>query len=375
MSLEPIQVQELVHKIIRQEEIHLLDIRRENDVHDWAIEGEQIYSVHKTLSEIQENPEQVMTMLPSDKPVYVVCYKGISAQKATAILREQGMDHVTYLVGGMGAWGEHLQPIKVADLQQSGAIYQFVRMGKGCLSYMIVSGQEAVVIDASRMVDVYLSFANEHGIIIKDVIDSHLHADHISGGRMLAEEVGATYWFPPEEEHVQFDHALLEDGTIFSLHNATVSIRAVHTPGHTIGSTSFLIDNQFLLTGDTLFIQSIGRPDLAGKANEWTSLLYKSLYDTIPSIPHEVHILPTHFSSLDELKENGAVYATKNSIYDSNYRLNLESYQAFENMVANNLPDQPNSYQQIRKINMGQQSADQSEWQTIEAGPNRCAVR
>ncbi|QDP42056.1 MBL fold metallo-hydrolase [Radiobacillus deserti] len=366
-------MKELVQKIIHKEEVHLLDIRRKNDVNAWAIEGEQVHSVNQTLPEIQENPEHVKSMLPSDEPVYVVCYKGISAQAATAILQQAGMDNVTYLVGGMEAWGEHLEPVKVASLQQ-GAIHQFVRVGKGCLSYMIASGDEAVVVDPNRMIEVYLSFAQQNGWTITHVIDTHLHADHISGGRMLAEKTGATYWFPPEEENVPFEYELLEHDMTFSLNNNSVSIQTIHTPGHTLGSTSLLIHDKYLLTGDTLFVTSIGRPDLAGKANEWTSLLYNTLYETIRAITHDVHIFPTHFSALHELNKDGGVYSTKHSIYQSNYRLNIDSYQAFENMITNNLPAQPNSYQEIRDINMGKANVESSKWPTMEAGPNRCAV-
>lgn len=87
----------------------------------------------------------------------------------------------------MKAWREHLEPVKVGNLKDGGAIYQFVRLGKGCLSYMVLSQGEAAVIDAVRMTDVFIRFADEHQVRIKHTIDTHLHADHISGGRQLME--------------------------------------------------------------------------------------------------------------------------------------------------------------------------------------------
>ena len=92
-----------------------------------------------------------------------------------------------------------------------------------------------------------------------------MHADHISGGRHIANATGATYWLPPKDaEEVVFEYAKLVDDTEVKIGDTTIAIQAVYSPGHTIGSTSFVIDGKYLLTGDILFIDSIGRPDLAG---------------------------------------------------------------------------------------------------------------
>ncbi|MCZ6992528.1 hypothetical protein OH407_24685, partial [Salmonella enterica] len=83
---------------------------------------------------------------------------------------------VFYLKGGMKGWSEHLEPVKVGDLQNGGALYQFVRIGKGCLSYMVLSNGEAVIIDTLRMTDVYEDVASKNNVKIKHTIDTHLHA-------------------------------------------------------------------------------------------------------------------------------------------------------------------------------------------------------
>src|SRR5699024_5950355 len=85
------------------------------------------------------------------------------------------------LQNGMRSWSEHLEPIKIGDLSNGGAIYQFVRLGKGCLSYLVEVGNEAIVIDPVRTIEPILDFAKERGLTIKHVLDTHLHADHISG--------------------------------------------------------------------------------------------------------------------------------------------------------------------------------------------------
>src|SRR5690606_12036515 len=107
----------------------------------------------------------------------------------------------------------------------------------------------------------------------------HLHADHISGGRFIAKETGAKYWLPPKDAgEVAFEYEPLEDGEDVIIGSTKVRIHALYSPGHTIGSTSFIVGDQFLLTGDILFIDSIGRPDLAGMAEDWVGDLRETLY-------------------------------------------------------------------------------------------------
>ncbi|MFP3359911.1 rhodanese-like domain-containing protein, partial [Planococcus sp. SIMBA_143] len=94
--------------------------------------------------------EEIMDQLPEDKDILVVCAKEGSSIMVAEMLSEEGKD-VSYLEGGMKAWSEHLEPVKVGDLSNGGELYQFVRLGKGCLSYMVVSGSEAAIVDATRM--------------------------------------------------------------------------------------------------------------------------------------------------------------------------------------------------------------------------------
>ena len=141
-----------------------------------------------------------------------MCKRGSSIFVAEQ-LTEAGLENIYYLSGGMKAWSEYVKPIKVGDLKDGGSMYQFNRLGKGCLSYMVISNGEAAVIDAVRTVEAYEEFAKEHGVTITNVMDTHLHADHISGGRKLAEKVGGTYWLPPKMQRKLFSHTnrLLKD--------------------------------------------------------------------------------------------------------------------------------------------------------------------
>ena len=216
--------------------------------------------------------------------------------------------NVAYLEGGMKSWSQYLEPVKVGDLTDGGEIYQFVRIGKGVLSYMVISDGEAAVIDAVRFTDVFTNFAKEKGVKITHVFDTHLHADHISGGRQIAAETGATYYLPPKDaEEVVFDYTPLEDGLIVQIGDSKIDIDALYSPGHTIGSTSFVVDNKFLLTGDILFIDSIGRPDLAGLAEDWVGDLRETLYHRYSELAEDLIVLPAHFMIIDELNEDGTV--------------------------------------------------------------------
>ena len=193
----------------------------------------------------------------------------------------------------MKAWSEHLEPVKIGDLKDGGELYQFVRIGKGCLSYMIVSNGEAAIVDATRMTDVFIDFAKKLDVKITHVLDTHLHADHISGGRKIAEASDGTYWLPPKDaEEVTFAYESLEEGRTITIGNTTIDIQPLYSPGHTIGSTSFIVDDSYLLSGDILFIDSIGRPDLAGLAEDWVGDLRESLYKRYKELSEESDCSP-----------------------------------------------------------------------------------
>ena len=102
----------------------------------------------------------------------------------------------------------------------------------------------------------------------------------------------------------------VEDGARLALGSSVVEIIALHTPGHTPGSTSLLVNDRYLLTGDTLFVSSIGRPDLGDKAEEWAQLLYRTLFDRIALLPDDVLILPAHYSDITEMRPDGIVATT-----------------------------------------------------------------
>lgn len=377
MKLTETTTKEITHKVINKEELFILDVRTEDAFEDWKIEGENFTYLNIPYFDLIDGVEGIKDQLPKDKDILVVCAKeGSSVMVAEMLAEEEVGKTVSYLRGGMKAWSEHLEPIKVSDLKDGGELYQFVRIGKGCLSYMVLSGGEAVVIDPVRMTDVFTNFAIEKDVEIKHVLDTHLHADHISGGRTIAEQTGATYWLPPKDAtDVTFDYQGLIDGAVITIGATKIDIQALYTPGHTIGSTSFIIDEHYLLTGDILFIDSIGRPDLAGKAEDWVKDLRVSLYERYTSLSDDLIVLPAHFMIIDELNDDGTVAARLGNLFASNHGLNINNEDTFRKMVTENLPPQPNAYHEIRETNMGKVTPDSEKQREMEIGPNRCAIR
>lgn len=174
----------------------------------------------------------------------------------------------------------------------------------GCAAYLFGCGGEGLctVVDAreSETRD-YVAFAAEKGMRITHVIDTHVHADHRSGGPSLAERVGAPYCLHRTAE-VRRPFTGLDDGDEIALGNTR--IRVLHTPGHTPESISLLVTDLrrgpapwFVITGDTLFSGAVGRPDLPGEARENASRLYGSLHEKLLTLPDEVEVYPAHFGA------------------------------------------------------------------------------
>ena len=127
------------------------------------------------------------------------------------------------------------------------------------------------------------------------MFDTHLHADHLSGARDLADATGATLHLNPADTFA-FDYTPLHDGDRYQLPGGVaLSVAALHTPGHTMGSTIYFVGNDAVLTGDTLFVDGVGRPDLADRAEEFAHNLYHSLQERVLTLPEDTFVLPGHY--------------------------------------------------------------------------------
>ncbi|HEX2733390.1 MAG TPA: MBL fold metallo-hydrolase [Polyangiaceae bacterium] len=229
----------------------------------------------------------------------------------------------------------------------------------GCAAYLFGCGGlgKCAVVDAHEEdVDAYIAFASSKGMQITHVIDTHVHADHRSGGHALAKKAGAAYCLH-ESANVALEFEALHDGQEIELGNTRV--RVLHTPGHTPESISLVvtdlrrgIEPWFVFTGDTLFVGAVGRPDLPGRARENAGELYESIHTKLLTLPGDVEVYPAHFSG----SLCGAGMSGKpSSTIAFERRWNPLLSKSRDEFVAGlaEVPPKPAAMEQILRINQG----------------------
>jgi glyoxylase-like metal-dependent hydrolase (beta-lactamase superfamily II) len=346
----------------------VVDVRGEEDRAQWAIPGSVHVNAYEALRSGQLGALANVD-LPRDHPVVTVCNAGRVSQTAAAILAERGFD-ARSLTGGMKAWSLAWNTAPVSLTAPSARVVQVRRTGKGCLSYLVGSGTEAAVIDASVASDVYTTIADEHGWAIRYVLDTHVHADHVSRARELANRTEATLLLP-QQDRVHFPFTQFTEGERIRI--GTAVITALHTPGHTIESTAFLLNENALFTGDTLFTNGVGRPDLdddADAAGERATVLFASL-TRLRRLRGDIVVLPGHAS--EPIAFDSQPVAAPLREIDAWLSGWLMSESTFVERVTSQLPPTPPNFARIVHLNeAGEVPADPTE---LEAGSNRCAVK
>ncbi|MGN6616448.1 MAG: MBL fold metallo-hydrolase [Ilyomonas sp.] len=240
----------------------------------------------------------------------------------------------------------------------------------GCLSeaaYYIESNGEAAVIDPLRDIEEYLQLAHERNATIKYIFETHFHADFVSGHLDLSKATGAPIIYGPDTK-ANFEVLIAKDHQQFKLGDVTIEI--LHTPGHTLESTCYLLKDEngkdyALFTGDTLFVGDVGRPDLAQKENEITSadlagMLYDSLQKKIIPLADDVIVYPAHGAGSSCGKNLGAeTFSTIGDEKQTNYALKAQSKEEFIQAVTEGLTTPPEYFPVNAKINKeGYESID-----------------
>jgi hydroxyacylglutathione hydrolase len=194
----------------------------------------------------------------------------------------------------------------------------------------------------------FLDEAAKANVTISHVIDTHVHADHYSGGRTLAKLAGAKYCLHESDEGlVKFDFTPLTDNETIEAGN--VIIKVVHTPGHTMDSVCLLVTDKrrgeqpwFVITGDTLFVGSVGRPDLAGREQEMAGLLFDTLHAKLLSLPDETEIFPGHQAgSACGAGISGKPSSTIGFEKRFNPGLSITNRDEFVKLITGNIPPRP----------------------------------
>src|SRR3989475_4439049 len=275
MTARTISTEGLRELLERRAPVTVLDVRPAAERAEWSIPG----SVHADAYEAlrRGDPTALADFHPTNGDrVVTVCAAGKTSRLAAERLRARGLDAVS-LEGGMRAWSLAWNSAELPCPGSTARIVQLRRTGKGCLSYLIGSHGDAAVIDASLDPHVYQRVADEHGWRIRTVLETHVHADHLSRARTIAADTGARLCLPTTDR-VPFEYAPLNDGD--TVRAGSAGRRVFHTPGHTPESACYLLDERALFTGDTLFVAAVGRPDLdatPGESQRRAQLLHGSL--------------------------------------------------------------------------------------------------
>ena len=394
---------ELKKKIDNHENIFILDVRTPQEYKSWKLSYDNQQDPKLIpVDRLFLNDSDLLKEIPKDKEVVTVCSHGNRSMIAARLLNQLGYN-VKSVRGGMAGWNKVYDVAEVVVPKQAPfRIWQVRRVSKGCMGYIVSSKEDstAIVIDPSREIyEAFLSVANENGLKIIKVVDTHQHADHVSGVSKLARTVSKetksevqAYFSSLEEynsENSEISISYLKGGEQIEI-SKKISLRVIHTPGHTNGSMSFLItcpDNiasterledhtacSYLFTGDTLFVDGVGRPDLREEAKKYAELLYQTYHQKVVQLPENTMILPAHFNSSSITLKHAVPIADTIGSINKKIKLLSMAEDEFVRVVTDTLPSRPMNYKTIIDINRRILPFDDMQMPDLEAGPNSCAV-
>jgi glyoxylase-like metal-dependent hydrolase (beta-lactamase superfamily II)/rhodanese-related sulfurtransferase len=399
-SLLQIKPDDLKRRIDKGEDIFILDVRTPEEHKSWKISYDR-YQDSSVIPIDALSSADSIKQIPKDKEIVTFCGHGNRSMAAAKTLSELGYN-VKSIEGGLDGWNSVYDIASISDMDSSLRIWQIRRISKGCVSYMVASAHDknAIVIDATCEIDKAISkIVNKNDLRITKLIDTHMHTDHLSGATRLAKKYGADVYISSLEEYNtkntvgnRLSFKSIRDGDRIQVAKGVV-LEAIHTPGHTNGSMSFRLQsstnkpatknsindinkdnnhNNYLFTGDTLFVDGIGRPDLHNKAEEFTQNLFNTYQQKILNLPDETLILPAHFSGSFEHKK--LISNTINSIKKEMNLLSASEVEFIKFVTGSTAPAQPMNYEEIISINKNMTLCDTIEQKDIEAGPNSCGI-
>ena len=365
---------ELFHEIAEGRVSEILDVRNIDEFEASRIEGSKPVPtrnvpVYRVMEELEDEAAR------TKEGAVVVCGQG----NGSALVAEEFADlgvHTRSLEGGTDAWNRLLVPMELTGLPGDVRVWQFQRPAKACLSYLVgVPGQSCIIVDPTRQPEPYLDLAKEHSMTVTHVVDTHVHADHISGGPALAADLDVEYHLPPEDAGgvVPFPNHPLKDGDVLDLGSAEVRVMSMHLPGHTPGTIALLVSDKVLLVGDTVFVRGLGRPDLTGQAEELARDLFRSCHERLRPLDPQTIIAPAHWTTSEEINDEGLVVTTLEDVFTATL-LNEKAIERFVEEIVTSLPAAPDFYDTIRQVNAGQLMPPEDEIDFLDVGRNPCAA-
>ncbi|CAK8721621.1 Rhodanese domain-containing protein [Candidatus Electrothrix laxa] len=377
MAIYSYQAIDLLHWLTDKEDIVVLDVRNEKDFSRFHIESPYPFELHNvSYYDFMEGEEEAVARVPPDRRIRIVCAKEGSAKYVAEILDKNGFTDVGYLSGGFKSWGNMLVPKLITD-ENDYQLYQFIRPGKASCSYGLLHNNEMMLLDPSRNMDFYLDFAAERKCTIIKTFETHLQADYISGSRIIAEKTGATFYGNQGDfGDSNNPYTPVVDGEIhrFPDSNSSPAIKVLFTPGHTPGSTSYIINDRYMISGDTVFIASVGRPDLGGQAAAWATQLYNSI-GMLKGLDKNLAILPGHYMNWEEANDQLIFTTSLGEAIERNKGIySIASEEEFIQFIQDNMRDQPEEYAVIRLINANIKQVDSDRAEELDIGKNECAA-
>ncbi len=394
----------------------VVDTRPRESYDEWRI-ADAIHYFYKPFHEFDRADFEAETGLDPDDTVVTTCAKGTASLDFAEELTAAGYEDVLVVDDGMRGWSAVYDRTAV-PLPDAGDdpldIVQIQRRAKGCLGYLVVGGRGdddgriaadppdgsdrvaadppdgsdrvAIAIDVSRHGDEWRAAAADHDASIAAVLDTHVHADHLSGGRALADDLGVPYYLPAAAAERDVASAFEPVERNETLDVGGVDIKALATPGHTDDAASYLVGRSAVLTGDTLFTDSVGRTELQFAAGErdgdettGAERLYDSLHGTLLAEPDEVVVCPGHFAVANDGTTGDVVPGEPVTTTVGEARREIDVLAAdrerFVERITETLPAKPPNYEAVIAANRGVESPpDETAAIELELGPNRCAA-
>jgi glyoxylase-like metal-dependent hydrolase (beta-lactamase superfamily II) len=376
MTLGSFTADELFQWLVNREAFLLLDVRNDEEFGRFQVEGPYPIEMRNVpYMEFIEMEAQSVAKVPRNNKVRIVCAKEGSSKYVGEILVKHGFEDVAHLEVGIKAWGNLLVPVQIAATDTY-TLYQFQRPGKASCSYGLISQGEMAVFDPAKNVDFYLDFAQSQGCRLAKTFETHRQADYISGSDGLRQRAGAEIVAPEGDfKEAVFPYTPARDGDRHRLGTKGPQVAVIHTPGHTPGSTCYQIDGKYLITGDTVFIQSIGRPDLGGMAEAWSQLLFNTMTGILLELDPTTIILPGHYMDWEEADENLIFAAPMGMVRERNKEIyGIDNPADFYAFIKANMRPQPEEYAKIREINAGLVQVDEEQQEIMDIGKNECAA-
>ena len=415
----------------------VVDTRPRESFEGWRI-ADSIHYFYKPFHEFDRDDFEAETGLGPDDAIVTACAKGKASLDFAEQLEGAGYDEVTVVDDGMRGWSGVYDRATV-PLPNAGdgplEIVQVQRRAKGCLGYLVIGGtagegddgsdrvaiaesdgsdRVAIAIDVSRHGDQWREAAAERDASIAAVLDTHVHADHLSGGRALADELDVPYYLPAAaaERDVAYEFEPIARNETLDV--GGVDVKALATPGHTDDMASYLVGRSAVLTGDTLFTDSVGRTELQfaagandeGGANDeegadgsedadgvvgaeadaesagaatGADRLYDSLHGTLLAEPDDIVVCPGHFAVANDGTTGDVVPGEPVTTTIGAARREIDvlaaDREAFVERITATLPEKPPNYEAVIAANRGVSSPpDDVSAIELELGPNRCAA-